>query len=212
MANVKTSRRYDSAGRQRQALRTRATVLDVAQRRFIEDGYAASTVAAVAGDAGVSVETVYKTFGGKPGLVRAIHERGLAGSGPVPAPHRSDAMQDRERNPRAIIRNWGRLTTEVAPRVAPILLLIRSAAATDPEMAELLTESDAQRLRRMRHNARSLADRGHLRPGVTLGAATDVLWTYSSPDLYDLLVVRRHWSVQRYGRFVADAMIAALLP
>jgi len=47
---------------------------------------------------------------------------------------------------------------------------------------------------------------------VTLGAATDVLWTYSSPDLYDLLVVRRHWSVQRYGRFVADAMIAALLP
>jgi len=158
MANVKTPRRYDSAGRQRQALRTRAAVLDVAQRRFIEDGYAASTVAAVAGDAGVSVETVYKTFGGKPGLVRAIHERGLAGSGPVPAPHRSDAMQDRERNPRAIIRNWGRLTTEVAPRVAPILLLIRSAAATDPEMAELLTESDAQRLRRMRAQ-RALARR-----------------------------------------------------
>ena len=177
MTSVKSRRRYDSTGRQQQARRTHDAVLDTARRRFLDDGYAATTVAAIAGDADVSVETVYKTFGGKSGLVRAIYERGLAGRGPVPAPNRSDAMQDRERDPREIIRNWGTLTTEVAPRVAPVLLLIRSAAATDPEMADLLAESDTQRLRRMRHNARTLADRGHLRPGVTLAAATDVLWT-----------------------------------
>ncbi len=47
---------------------------------------------------------------------------------------------------------------------------------------------------------------------MTLDAATDVLWTYSSPELYELLVLRRSWSVERYGRFIADAMIAALLP
>ena len=47
---------------------------------------------------------------------------------------------------------------------------------------------------------------------MTLDAATDVLWTYSSPELYELLVLRRGWSVERYGRFIADAMIAALLP
>ena len=52
-----------------------------------------------------------------------------------------------EPDPRAIIRGWGALTTEVAPRVAPILLLIRDAAAADPEMATLLAEMDDQRLK-----------------------------------------------------------------
>ena len=71
---------------------------------------------------------------------------------------------------------------------------------------------DAARLTRMTHNAQTLLSGGHLRQGMTLDAATDVLWTYSSPELYELLVLRRDWSVQRYGEFIADAMIAALLP
>jgi len=66
-------------------------------------------------------------------------------------------------------------------------------------------------LTRMTHNARSLAKGRHLRSGITVAAAADVLWTYSSPELYELLVVRRGWSVERYGRFIADGMIAALL-
>jgi len=70
---------------------------------------------------------------------------------------------------------------------------------------------DAARLTRMTHDARTLLKGNHLRSGITLDAATDVLWTYSSPELYDLLVMRRGWSVERYGRFIADAMIAALL-
>jgi hypothetical protein len=64
----------------------------------------------------------------------------------------------------------------------------------------------------MMHNARTLLKGGRLREGITLDAATDVLWTYSSPELYELLVIRRGWSVERYGRFIAEAMIAALLP
>jgi AcrR family transcriptional regulator len=203
-------RQYDSSSRQEQAHRNQKAVLDAAERRFLADGFGATTIAAVASEAGVSVETIYKGFGNKAGLVVAIHERGLAGRGPVPAPERSDQMQSREADPRQIIRNWGRLTTEVAPLVCPILLLIRSAAATDPDMARLLAETDDQRLQRMSHNAHAL--RGHLRPGITHNAAAEVLWTYSSPDLYDLLIVRRHWPLPRYGRFIADSMIAALLP
>ena len=61
----------------------------------------------------------------------------------------------------------------------------------------------------MRHNAKSIA--GHLRPGLDPAAAADIMWTYSSPDLYDLLVVRRRWSRSRYGRFVADSLTSALL-
>lgn len=208
--NAGSKRAYDSSRRRLQAQRTRDAVLDAAQARLLADGYTATTVAAIAAEAGVSVETIYKGFAGKAGLVAAIWQRGLAGRGPVPAPQRSDDMQLTERDPRRIIRSWGRLTAEVAPRVAPILLLIRSAAATDADMATLLTETDRQRLRRMRHNANALA--GHLREGVTIAMAADVLWTYSSPDLYELLVRRRQWSVRRYGEFISDAMTAALIP
>jgi hypothetical protein len=89
---------------------------------------------------------------------------------------------------------------------------VREAAASDRELARLQAEMDAARLTRMTHNARTLLKGGHLRPGITLDAATDVLWTYSSPEFYEMLVIRRGWSVERYGQFIADAMIAALLP
>ncbi len=208
MEHVK--RRYDATGRQQQARRNRNAILDVAQRRFQADGYATTTVAAVASEAGVSVETIYKAFGGKSGLVTGIWERGLLGPGPVAFPERSDAMQRRESDPRAIIGNWGKLTTEVMPLVAPILLLIRSAAATDPDMARVLADTDRQRLQRMRHNIQALTP--HLRPGLTHAAAGELLWLYSAPDLFDLLVLRRRWSLRRYGRFVTDSLIGALLP
>jgi hypothetical protein len=143
--------------------------------------------------------------------VRAICEHALAGEGPVPAEARSDELQLTEPDPRTIIRGWGALTAEVSPRVSPILLLVRAAAATDPEMAGLRAELDASRLHRMTRNARSLADAGHLRDGITAEHAGEVLWTYSSPELYELLVLARGWPAARFGAFVADAMIAALL-
>jgi AcrR family transcriptional regulator len=206
MAEVKRS--YDSSRRHEQARRNRDAVLDAAERRFLTDGYGLTTIASVAGEAGVSAETVYKAFGGKAGLVTAIWERGLEGRGPVPAPQRSDEMRAREEDPRQIIRNWGQLTTEVAPRVAPILLLIRTAAASDPEMARMLAATDRQRLQRMRQNAETLT--GHLKEGLSRNDAAEIMWTYSSPDLYDLLVIRRRWPIGRYGRFISEAMINAL--
>ncbi len=209
---VNHKRSYDSSRRRQQALRSRAAVLDAAQRLFLSAGYAATTLASIAEAAYVSVETIYKTFGGKSGLVRAMWDQGLAGAGPIPAPRRSDDMQGLEPDPRKVIENWGTLVTEVAPRAAPILLLIRTAAATDPEMAALLQEADDARLARMEHNARRLYDRGELREGVSLDQARDILWTYSSAELYELLVLQRGWPLERYGRFVAEGMIAALLP
>ena len=76
----------------------------------------------------------------------------------------------------------------------------------------MLEELDRARLARMEHNARELFQRGDFRDGVTLDYARDVLWAYSSPELYELLVLRQHWPLDRYGRFVAEGMIAALLP
>lgn len=211
-ARVKrATRRYDSSGRQTQARRSRETVLDAAERQFLAAGYAATTLAAIAKEAGVSVETIYKSFGGKSGLVRAIYERGLTGHGPVAAYKRSDEMRERETDPAVIMRNWGVLTAEVSSVVTPIRLLIRSAAGTDPEMSALLEDSDKDRLDRAHHHARFLADRGFLREGITLDKATDVLWTCSSVEFYELLVLKRDWSAAEFAEFIADFMIAGLL-
>ena len=209
--DVKPKRVYDASRRRELARRNQAKIVERAERRFLRDGYAATTVAAIAADADVSADTIYKSFGGKPGLVRAIRARALQGKSPVPAEQRSDELHADGSDPRAIIRAWGALTAEIAPRVSPILLLIRDAAATDPDVGSLLEEMDADRLRRMTQNARRLLDAGHLHPGIELAQAADVLWTYSAPELYELLVLRRGWPPQRYGRFIATAMIHALL-
>jgi len=169
-------------------------------------------VAAIAAQARVSVETIYKGFGGKPGLVRAIIEKGLAGRGPVPAEQRSDRIRDTEPDPRRILTAWSEFVAEIAPRIVPIVLLARDAAAADPELAALLDEVSAARLERMTVNARGLHEAGHLRPGLTVAEAADIMWTYSAAEFYELLVLRRGWSPGQHGRFVAQALIAALLP
>ena len=208
---VKEKRPYDASRRREQARRNHDRIVDAAERRFLRDGYVVTTIAAVAADADVSADTIYKSFGGKPGLVRAIRTKALEGDGPVPAEQRSDDVHARASDGREVIEAWGALTAEVAPRVAPILLLMRAAAAAGPDGQTLLDELDADRLRRMTQNARRLRAGGHLRSGITLAQAADVLWTYSAPELYELLVLRRGWSSKRYGRFVATAMIDALL-
>ncbi len=212
MSVVKSSRPYDSRGRKAQANRNRQVALDAAERLFLQQGYAATTIAQIAQAAGLSVQTIYKVFGGKSGLVKGIYQRGLLGKEGDPAYERSDTMRTQEVDPRAIMRRWGELTTEVASVVSPIRLLIRSAALADKEMEKLLKSTDEDRLKRMRHHARFLKQRGYLREGITLREATDVLWTCSSVEIYDLLVLQRGWTHPRFAQFVADLMITALLP
>ncbi|GAA1138339.1 TetR/AcrR family transcriptional regulator [Kribbella jejuensis] len=209
--HVKTSRTYDSSARRRQAEANRQAILDTAYTQFLENGYAETTVPAIARAAGVSNETVYKAFGPKHALVRALWERGLAGREPVPAPERSDRMSATEQDPRAVLHGWTRFLMELTPEMAPIMLLIRDAAAHDPEMTALLTEVEQQRRNRMHHNAERLAARGWLRPGLTVDRAGDILWTYSSAELYELLVLKSGWPIPAYGDFVASSLAAALL-
>ncbi|MEY2444332.1 MAG: hypothetical protein QOE00_912 [Ilumatobacteraceae bacterium] len=208
---VNVRRPYNSGRRLEHARQNQVALLDAALRRFAEQGYTATTIESIATDAGVSEATIYKTYGGKPGLVRALCLRALGGQGPIPAEQRSDALRTSEADPRKVIEGWGRLTAEVAPRVAPILLLLRDAADGDPAAAQLRKELDRNRLARMTDNARYLVEGGHVRPGVRLAYASEVLWTYSSPELFELLVRGRHWSLRKYGRFIAEAIANALL-
>ena len=203
---VKVARTYNAASRREKARQHREATLAVARDQFLADGYVATTVESIATTAGVSPATIYKTYGGKSGLVRSLCQDALLGDDPTPAEDRSDALRSNT-NPRDVIAGWGALRAEVAPRIAPLLLLLRDAAREDAEAAALYDELDRARVRRMTYNATYLVKGGHVRAGVSAKEARDVLWLSSAPELYDLLVNRRRWSIARYTAFV-DTMVA----
>ena len=211
---VKGRRPYDSSGRRQQAQRTRRSVIDSARQLFLEDGFAATTMPAVAQAAGVSVQTVYKVFRTKTRLAKAVFDVAMAGDDePVvmldrPLLARARAEPDAHRK----LQLYGDFLADVAPRHVPIQLVIRDAAATDPEARAVWAELQAERLRAMATFARALHDDGHLRPGISRSAARDILWTYNSAEVFQLLVIERGWQPKRYGRWVADALTAAFLP
>ena len=206
MTGVK--RRYDGAARRAQAELVRDRLVSTARTVLLQDGYAALTIPQLAKSCGVSAESVYKRFAGKPALVRAVVEDALRGIGPVAAEARSDALDSTDLH--ELVRGWGGLSAEVSPRVAPILLLVQVAAAQDPELARLARELDDNRRTRMQDNARRLQRAGHLPAGMSLRQATDILWTHSSPEVYDLLVQRSGWSLQQYAAFIAAGITAQL--
>ena len=161
---VKTRRRYDSTGGATAPDRTQAHVLDggrasfLARRLCIHHRRRESPRRRACPS-----RRSTRLFGGKPGLIRAIQQVRACRHRAGPAPDRSDEMSAQGPPPRAILRHWATLTTEVMPRVAPIILLVRAAAATDPDMAGCSTEINDQRLTRMHHNASRLANHGPLR-------------------------------------------------
>lgn len=211
---VKPRRRYDSSRRQEQARENRRAVREVAHRMFLERGYAATTVSAIAAAAGVSVETVYKAFGNKPGLVKAVVDVAIVGDDePVPMLQRDRVRRmEAEPDPRRKLAMYGEHLAHSAPRRVPLELLVRAAAASDAGAAGVWDQLEAERLTGMTFFARHLDEGGHLRRGVSVEEARDVLSTYNSAEVYELLVIRRGWTPERYGRWVADAMVAALLP
>ena len=208
---VKQPRGYDSSKRVARAVATRAAVVAAARARFLTEGFANTTVAAVADDVGVSVESIYKSFGGKSGMLRAVYQSALAGAGGAHAEVRSDAMAERSIRARDIIAGWMVLMAEVMPRVAPILLLVRDAGKSDADAALLHRELNEARLSRMQANARALMRARGVRAGLSAANIADVLWLYSGAELYELLVVERQWSVSRMTSFVGAAMVAALV-
>ena len=210
---VKTRRAYNSAARQDQARRTRWAIVQSARHEFLERGFSATTMPAIATRAGVSVQTVYKAFGNKARLVKAVFDTAIAGDDePTPMLERTQLMRAHaEPDPRRKLLLYGRFLTTVAPRHVPIQLLIRDAAATDQEAAVAWEDLQQERLQGMAQFAKSLHDAGHLRDGVSAREARDVLWTYNSAELFQLLVLHRGWTPRRYGTWIAHQLIAALL-
>ena len=203
-------RRYDASGRRAKAAERRSAVVDAARRRFLAQGFTDTTMSEVAADAGVSVESVYKWFGTKGGLLKAVWDRALAGSGTTHAEHRSDAGSRHAADGAAIIRNWARLAAEVGAVGGRVHRLIERAALVDREAAELYAEIERERAARMQHNAAYLVDGGHLRHDVTAQQARDVLLLYTT--FYERLVTDSGWTPAQFSAFVERGLRAHLLP
>jgi AcrR family transcriptional regulator len=210
MSGVK--RAYDASRRRAQADAARSRVLRAARARFLRDGYAATTVAAIAEDAGVSPKTVAKQFGNKPGLLKALFDVALVGD------DRPDGLEQRahimaihaESDPIKKLELFAGALVDMLPRTAPIQLLLLETTS-DADLATVWSAIKAGRREGVMNVARTLAAGAHLRKEVTTDQAADVLWTYSSPELYELLVVERGWSPTEYQQFVARALVAHLL-
>jgi len=211
---VNSSRRpYDSSRRRAHAQQNRDAILAAARQLFLADGYAATTMAAIAEAAGVSVETIYKSFSNKAGVLQALFDI-TVDTEDATLSKRDRAVVDRmwaEPDPEQKLRLYGEIIGRGSVRVQPVQFMAREAAASDPAAAEVYDAIRNERLGRMVAFAEFLRDSGALRDGVTVDEARDVLWTYNSAEIWELLVLKRGWKPARYGRWIGDALVAALL-
>ncbi len=210
---VKAVRRYHSPRRTQQAAQTRSAILEAAQRLFERQGYPATTMAAVAAEAEVALKTVYLAFDTKSRLLRELWQALLTGA-PDDAPVvRRDWYREvvEETDPARQLRLNARNSRRVKVRAGALMAVIRDAAPTDPDLADLwgLIQSD------FHANQGSIAQLLHrrkaLRPRLGVARATDLLWTLNHPDLWQLLVVGRSWTPGQYEQWTADTACAQLL-
>lgn len=209
--NPQPARRYDSSRRARQAELNRQSVLDAARRLFLAHGYAATKLADISADAGVSVETVYKAFANKAGLLKALFDVSVAGDAqPVPMAERDVIATIRaEPSARAKLQHYAEHLGATMPRSAPVQLLARDAAAADAGAASVWRQMRDETLEAMKMFADDLHATGQL--AVPVNEARDVLWMYHAPELYELLVIERSWTAERYAQFLVNCLTNALI-
>lgn len=213
---VKASRRYESRRRQEQAAQTRTDILAAAGKLFRDRGYAATSMPLIATESGVVVETVYRAFGSKAGLFRAVMEAVLAGGATradIPVEERPAIRAViEEQDPRRQIELYVATQPGIHRRSGPLLRALLGAVATDPELKALWDEMEAWRLEGQGRFVGMLAERGRLREGLSFDEARDALWTLCSLAVHDLLVVARGWTSERYQAWLTAALIRELLP
>lgn len=209
---VKPRRQYRSSARARQREATRSAIIDAATAAFIENSYAATTIAQIAAHAEVSPETVYAVFGTKRDVLRTVVEQVSAGAPSTHAWRTGDWLErvKAEPNQRRRLELMTEPTRDVLRRVAPIDEIVRSVAASDPEIAELQDELERRRRSDLRELVQLLAEVGPLR--VSIEDAVDLWWAIGhTTGPYRSLTVERRWSDRRARAALIDVVARALL-
>ena len=214
--HVKPEKRaYRSTRRADQVAQSRRDTLASAGALFRAHGYTAVSMPVIAREAGVAVETIYRGFGSKAGLFKAVIDAAVAGGSTradVPVEERPAvrAMLE-EPDPRRQVEMYAATQPGIHRRSGPLLLALAGAASTDPELAVLWREIEASRLTGQSRFVGMLASRRVLRPGLSVEEGGKGLWALTSIAVYDMLVHTRGWSFERYERWLADRLIDLLL-
>ena len=210
---VKPKRRYDSRRRREQAAATRRQILEAAQRLFERQGYAATTMAAIAAEAGVAGKTVYLAFETKSGVLRALWNfllRGDQEDVPISDRHWYREVLG-EPDPERQLRLGAANSRAVKERVGGVIEVVHAAAAIDPDIDALWKRIESEFHANQRVVVASIDEKGGLRTELDVDRATDILWTLNHPDVWQLLVVQRGWTPDEYERWFADTAVAQLL-
>jgi TetR/AcrR family transcriptional regulator, regulator of autoinduction and epiphytic fitness len=214
MASPVKHRPYDSSNRARQARETRRRIVEAAALLFVREGYSATSIRAIAERAGVAVPTVYATLRSKANILRAVVDLTVRGDDEAaPLASRVDWQEmQRQQNPREQLAVFAHLHRQICDREADVFAQLEAAAGADPEATQILAEHDQRRYQTQRRLAHSLHRRKQLRPGLAAREAADVIWTLASERTYLALVRDRGWKADNYERWVAEQLVAALLP
>jgi AcrR family transcriptional regulator len=210
--DVKSKRPYDSPRRRAQAEATRRDILSAAQRLFEQQGYAATTMAQIADEAGVALKTVYLAFETKSGLLRALWNlllRGDEADHPVAERDWYRAVLE-ENDPEKRLRLNAHNSAAGKRRISGILEVIRNAAPVDAEIAGLWERIQSEYHANQHAIVERLAERGDLSPDLDVDRATDILWTINHPNTWQLLVVDQGWTPDQYEQWTADTACAQL--
>ena len=206
-------REYRSPLREASARATRAAIIGAATRLFVEQGYAAASVEAIAEAAGVSRATVFATFGGKAALLKAAYDVALVGDDEaIPLPDRPRSKQvQAEPDPARLLDGYTEILVEVAGRLAPIYEAVRGAATADPEAREVWEKIQTERRIGGTNVVKLISARRALRKDLDRESAGDLVWVLNDPGLYFMLVHRRRWSPVRFQSWLARTLKAQLL-
>ena len=190
---------------------TRATIVAGAGRLFLARGYGGTTLGDIAAEASVAVQTIYNAVGGKAAVLTALFEATVAGEGvarSVP-----EIMRERTRqvkDARGLVRLLAEWFTDVHQRMAALWQVIEEGAAHHPEVAAFARERSLRRLANYEEAARELKRRGGV-VGLELDEVAALIWSVGHPRTWQVLVVERGWTPDRYRRWVERALGAALL-
>jgi AcrR family transcriptional regulator len=213
--SVKPRRQYDSRRRREQAAQTRRDIETAANTLFRERGYVGTSMPAIAAEAGVVVETIYRAFGSKAGLFKAVLEAALAGGSEraelPPAERPAIRAVIAETDPSRKLELYADTQPGVHGRSSPLYRVLVAAADSDPELKDLLDGMEARRLHGLGGLAAQLAESRALRSDVSVDDARDIIWTLCSTPVHDLLVRERGWTPQRYRDWLVAALKRELL-
>ena len=200
-------RSYVSRQRAEGAEATRSRILAAARDAFALAGIDGTTIADIAGQAGVAAPTVYAAFGSKEGLLRALMEAALFGERFDAARRRLDGVDD----PVEMIALTADIAWSVYAGESDELGLLRGASAFSPALRRLEEEFERMRFEMQAARIQRLYAEGKAKQGLESDEAHRILWMYTSRDVFRMLVQEGGWSGERYRQWLRETLLEALV-